>query len=173
MNAEWKTAIFVIVSIVIAGAASEASAQIPPGTDPASMIRQYMDSLPSAEMKVEGVELKYKEVPGGAKQVIEQLGKRWGDVVRGAPKAVENTLHSLLEEVGTLKTKREITYKKKKLPPGEYTFGIYVEDRIPRFIGISGKDLDGAIRIKFKSQKRLPESQTLKIKGKIKKKDRL
>ncbi|MCZ6603235.1 MAG: hypothetical protein O6952_09530 [Planctomycetota bacterium] len=169
MKAQWKLAAFAVVLIVSAGA----SAQVPPGLDPASMIREYMEALPSAEMKVEGVELKYKEVPGSTKQVIEQLDKRWADILRGASKVVENTLHSLLEEVGTLKTRREITYKKNKLPPGEYTFGIFVEEGVPRYIGISGKELDGAIRIKFKSQKRLPESQTLKIKGKIKKKDRL
>ncbi len=50
MNAQWKSAVFAIVLIVSAGVATEASAQVPPGGDPASMIRQYMESLPSAEM---------------------------------------------------------------------------------------------------------------------------
>ena len=165
-----------VAAILLVLAVEEARGQERGGFDPEQvreLTRKYMESLPSAEVKVEGIVLKYKKVPGDPKKVIQEiLDERWRGMAGDYSNQIRDTLHSLLEEAGTLKTRREITFKKKKIPPGEYAFGIFMEEGVPSYVGISGKGLEEPVRIPFKSRKGLSKPETLKIKGTIKKKKR-
>lgn len=157
----------------------EAVAQGPPGVDPERVreaIRKYMDSLPKEELKLEGITLVYKKVPGDPGKLIrEVVDKQWREFV--TIEMVKATLHSLLEEAGTLETKREITFKVKRkkvtIPPGKYAFGVYVMNGIPAFVGISGKGLEDPAKIHFRARKDLSKPETLKVEGAIKKKKKL
>lgn len=169
-------AVISMVFLFLAG--HPALAQVPPEVDPERIregIRQYVESLPEKKLKLEGISLKYKKVPGEPAKVInEVVDKQWRDLVKQYAETVKATLHSLLEEAGTLKTGREITFKKKKvtIPPGEYTFGVYIEKGVPAFIGISGKGLEDPVRIPFRSRKAVSKPEPLKVEGAVKKKGR-
>jgi hypothetical protein len=155
---------------------TSASAQVPPGWDPeeaTKAIRQYLDSLPKEKMELEGIVLEYKKIPGDPKDAFSQLPKEY----RGADfdlfrKQIVTHLTSFLEEAGTLETKRPITLKVKKkkieIPPGEYDFGIYLEDGAPAYVGIEGKNLEEPVKIPFGQAKKLKTLEVLTIQGSLK-----
>ena len=164
------------ITFIILSGAGQAFAQIPPGVDPGQVekkIQEYLEALPKGKLELEGIDLVYRKIPSDPVEVVNRVvDERWRELVKEYVSTVESKLHSFLEEAGTLETRREITVKKKKkkVPAGKYTFGIFLDKGVPVYVGISGKGLEDPIRIPFRTRKGLPQLEELKIEGKIKRK---
>ena len=166
-----------VISIFAVTVGPSAHAQAGGGWDPADiqkMAKAYLESLPTSKLKLQGITLEYKKVPGDPKEVAREVAdEQYKGMITALSEQVKAQLVSFLEEAGTLETARPITYKKKgeevELPPGEYEFGIYVEEGVPKYAGIFGEGLEEPLRLPLKVTKKVQEAQTLQLQGKLKK----
>lgn len=143
-------------------AASIALGQVPPGGGMPSKaeiekrVNEEFEKLPDESSELEGVKLTYKAIPSNPADVAKQAGqmppgvdpdqaaKQFGPMARPY-------IEKYLGKVGKLHVAKELKQKSAKIPEGEYTFGLVMEELTPIGVTISGGTLKAPVQVPIKA----------------------
>lgn len=154
--------VLLLLSLALAVAVGPrvAESQTPPSRQEIEKrIKEELDRLEDATSELEGtVKLTYKPIPTDPVDLVKNSGqlppganadamaKQYAPMARPYIEKYAGTL-------GKLKVEKEFKFKTTKVSPGEYTFGLIMDEFVPIAVAISGAPLKTAIQVPIRPGK--------------------
>jgi hypothetical protein len=152
-----------LVSVFLLGAPAIVRSQgIPPGAMPTPQeierrISEEFDKLPDRTSEIEGAKLTYKAIPTDAAEALRQTGQLPSgmdadELARHYGAMVRPSIEKYCGRVGKLALERPLKSGSVKIPPGEYTFGLVMQNLLPVAVAISGGALKAPLQVPLKQK---------------------
>lgn len=144
---------------IVLSIAPEARSQVPPGggnipskQEIEKRLEEEFNKLPDETAELEGVKVVYKAIPTDPKEALkssgqlppgsdpEQVAKQFAPMARPY-------IEKYAGKVGKLTVEKEFKYRATKVVPGEYTFGLVMDDLTPVAVSITGGSLRAPLQV--------------------------
>lgn len=161
--------------LVLGGVAVAQVPQMPTPEEIEARIEKEMDKLPTIKVEDDVLEISYKQVPSDPKEIVKKAaggqlppGMDPEQAIKMYMPLARPYIAKAFGTIGKLKVKQDVKINSKKLPAGDYVFGLIMEGEYPVGVLISSETLRKPLKLPLKRAKAKTPFENLDVKVVIK-----